>query len=201
MEAHPSAFNAFLELAGTPKNGNAFGMASEENLPLSPDVPHNSPALSPRTLAFLILRLWLGAVAIASGLAKFAQSQKVFTEDLESGEMTSAILRTYSPEHYVGAPVREFEQLLGDPLLPTWVLQAFYYALGPALILFGSTLLLGLGTRISLFALGLIFVALTFGLALIDPSGSAGTLGIYILAIAAALALADHNRFCLLRKF
>lgn len=173
-------------------------MASEEN-PSSGDTP--SRRISPRTLAFLVLRLWIGAVAVASGLAKFAQSQKVFEENPETGEMSASTLRSYSTEYYVGAPAREFDQLLGDPLLPDWVLNTFYYALGPSLIFFGITLLLGLGTRISLFALGLIFIVLTFGLALIDTSGSAGILGIYILAIAAALALADDNRFCLLQKF
>lgn len=175
--------------------------STRENLPQNIDSAPRSRSLSPKTLAFLILRLWLGFAAVAAGLAKFSQSQKIFTENIETGETVAEVVRSYALQNYIGAPAREFSQLLGDPLLPNWALHAFYYALGPALIFFGVTLLLGIGTRVSLFALGLIFVALTFGLSLIDPSGSAGTLGIYVLAVAAALALSDSNRFCLTKRF
>lgn len=166
-----------------------------------PAAETRTPALSPRTLAFLLLRFWIGFSATASGLAKFVRAEKIFEENPETGEVTARLSRTYSLDAYNGVPAREFEQLLGDALFPELLLQAFYYAVGPALILFGMSLIFGLATRVSLCALGLIFIALTFGLALIDPSGSAGTLGIYVLAIAAALLLADSNRFCLSRKF
>ena len=154
-----------------------------------------------RTSAFLLLRFWIGGTALASGLAKFSQAEKVFEENPETGEMSATLVRNYAWEFYNGVPAREFERLLGDALLPEWLLRAFYYALGPALIVCGIALLIGVATRISLFALGLIFVALSFGLSLIDTSGSAGTLGIYTIAIVGALLLADNNRFCLSRKF
>lgn len=192
----------FYCLRETAKTGTLSGMAStRENPPRNDDSVPCSRALSPQTLAFLILRLWIGAAAVAAGLAKFARSEKVFTENFETGETLAEVVRSYSLQNYVGAPAREFSQLLGDPLLPNWALHAFYYALGPSLVFFGATLLLGIATRTSLFALGLIFAALTFGLSLIDPSGSAGTLGIYALAVAAALALSDANRFCLTKRF
>lgn len=197
-------FNMFFSdrifsLAGTAENGNAFSMLSDDN---TASVPAENPACPPaRTLAFLVLRLWIGASALASGLAKFARSEKIFEENPETGEMTASIARNYDFDSYVGVPAREFEKLLGDALLPEWLLHVFYYAIGPALILFGSGVLLGIATRTSLFALGMIFAALTLGLSLIDPSGSAGTLGIYTLAIAGALLLSDANRFCIWRKF
>ena len=162
---------------------------------------HQCPCSGTRTLAFLILRFWIACTALASGLAKFSRAEKVFEENPETGEMSSTLVRNYAWEFYNGVPAREFERLLGDALFPEWVLQAFYYALGPALILCGLALLLGIATRMSLVVLGLIFVALSFGLSLIDTSGSAGTLGIYVIAIAGALLLADNNRFCLSRKF
>ena len=154
-----------------------------------------------RTLAFLILRFWIGCAALASGLAKFSHTEKVFEENPETGEMSATLVRNYALEFYNGVPTREFERLLGDALFPEWILHAFYYALGPALIACGLALLIGVATRISLFVLGLIFAALGFGLSLIDTTGSAGTLGIYVIAIAGALLLADNNRFCLSRKF
>lgn len=175
--------------------------STRENLPKNINSAPRSRSLSTKTLAFLVLRLWLGFAAVGSGLAKFSQSQKVFTENVETGETVAEIARSYALQNYIGAPAREFAQLLGDPFLPDWMLHSFYYTLGPALIFFGATLLIGLGTRISLFALGLIFVALTFGLSLIDPSGSAGALGIYVLAITVALTLSDDNRFCLTKRF
>lgn len=174
-------------------------MDSNENT--SSDSAEKTPNSSAKTLAFLVLRAWIGSAALASGLAKFSHSEKVFEENSETGEMTAHIVRSYSLDSYNGIPAKEFERLLGDALFPEWLLHAFYYAIGPVLIFLGATLLLGLATRTSLFVLGLIFAALTFGLSLIDPSGSAGILGIYVLAIAGALALADANRFCISRKF
>lgn len=171
-------------------NDNSASVPAEKKSPFSS-----------RALAFLVLRFWLGSAALASGLAKFSRAEKIFEENPETGEMTATLVRNYGFDNYIGVPAREFEKLLGDALFPEWLLQAFYYAIGPALIFFGATLLLGIATRISLVALGLIFVALTFGLSLIEPSEAAGTLGIYALAIAGALLLADDNRFCLSKKF
>ncbi len=59
-----------------------------------------------------------------------------------------------------------------EPLLPHFALNLFDHLLGPAFILTGIMLLVGLGTRTSLFVQGLIYIALTVGLILIDkPDG------------------------------
>lgn len=154
-----------------------------------------------RTAAFLVLRFWLASCALASGASKFAVTSRRICENPETGETVVELVREYAPGNYVGVPAREFERLLGDPLLPDWTLQAFQYALGPTLILAGAALFVGAGTRIALCVLGAVFVALSFGLSLTDPSGSAGTLGVYVLAIAAALRLSDSNRFCVSAKY
>lgn len=167
----------------------------------TPSPAQGFPTAFSRTLAFLILRFWLGGAALASGLNKFGQSEKIFEENPETGEMTASVIRNYAFDFYKGVPAKEFERLLGDALLPECVLQVFYYALGPALILSGACLLIGCMTRSALFVIGLIFAALTFGLSLIDSSGSAGTLGIYTLAVVAALLLSDNNRLCISKKF
>jgi thiosulfate dehydrogenase [quinone] large subunit len=73
--------------------------------------------------------------------------------------------------------------------------------LGPALIVTGVLLLLGLGTRVSLCLQGLIYIALTAGLILIKQDDGVAWLGIHIALIAFALTLARHNRFALLKKW
>jgi thiosulfate dehydrogenase [quinone] large subunit len=68
-------------------------------------------------------------------------------------------------------------------------------------ILSGVMLLIGLGTRLSLFVQGLIYVALTVGLILIHQEDGVAWLGIHIALVAFALTLAKHNKFALLKKW
>ena len=71
---------------------------------------------------------------------------------------------------------------------------------GISLILLGVTLLVGVGTRISLFLQGLLYVGLTVGVILIHEDGGIAWLGIHVALIALALMLARHNRYCLLKN-
>ena len=73
--------------------------------------------------------------------------------------------------------------------------------LGPALLATGLMLLLGLGTRISLFVQGLIYIALTVGLILIHQDDGISWLGIHVALVALALMLAKHNKLTLLKKW
>jgi len=73
--------------------------------------------------------------------------------------------------------------------------------LGPAFILTGIMLLIGLGTRLSLLAQALIYIALTVGLVLIDQADGVAYLGIHIGLIAGALIIAQHNKFVVLKKW
>jgi thiosulfate dehydrogenase [quinone] large subunit len=58
-----------------------------------------------------------------------------------------------------------------------------------------------LGTRISLFVQGLIYIALTFGLILIKQDDGISWLGIHVALVAFALILAKNNKFTLLKKW
>ena len=156
--------------------------------------------ISEKSLACVLMRLWIGGHALAAGLDKFAAPRKIVSEDVETGEMSVRVVREYAFSNYIGVPEKDFAVFLGDPFLPDWILHAFYYAIGPALILFGAMAILGIATRTTLFALGLIFVALECGLTILSPA-SAGTLGIQLAIIAAAIVLAPHNRFCITKKF
>jgi thiosulfate dehydrogenase [quinone] large subunit len=62
-------------------------------------------------------------------------------------------------------------------------------------------LLIGLGTRLSLVAQGLLFIALTVGLVLINQDDGVAWLGIHIGLVAAAFLLVQHNRFAVLKKW
>jgi thiosulfate dehydrogenase [quinone] large subunit len=62
-------------------------------------------------------------------------------------------------------------------------------------------LLLGLGTRLSLFVQGLIYIALTAGLILIRQDDGISWLGIHIALVAMALMLAKYNKLAILKKW
>ena len=65
----------------------------------------------------------------------------------------------------------------------------------------GIMLIIGLGTRVSLLVQGLLFIALTVGLVLIDSNDGVAFLGIHIGLVAAAFLLVQHNRFAVLKKW
>ena len=59
----------------------------------------------------------------------------------------------------------------------------------------------GLGTRISLFAQGLLYIGLTAGLIMIKADDGVAWLAIHIALIAMALVLAKHNKLCILKHW
>lgn len=165
----------------------------------------------PDTLALvfsaLLARLWLAVRAIQTGIEKYAGS-KASTEIAEiDGSPNSYGLtkegsdKFYSTDAYHGVPEALMEKFQEEPLMTGWALNLYDKVLGPALILLGLTILLGVASRISLFALGLLYTSLTFGLILIKQDAGVAWLGTHILIIIAALALHQHNRFCILKKW
>ena len=68
-------------------------------------------------------------------------------------------------------------------------------------MILGLTLFLGIATRFSLFLMGLVYTSLTFGLILIKQDAGIAWLGVHIVMIVIALALAKHNRFAILKKW
>ena len=161
------------------------------------------------TLAFLVLRLWLAVRAILAGVEKYGAYQTVQkplidpTTGMEdpSGAMIDVKIKYYSLTNYSGVPASLKDKFANEPLLPHSALSAFDHLLGPALVVTGVMLLLGLGTRLSLFVQGLIYIALTVGLILIRQDDGISWLGIHVGLIALALMLAKHNKFALLKKW
>jgi thiosulfate dehydrogenase [quinone] large subunit len=98
-------------------------------------------------------------------------------------------------------PAGLYDKLADEPLIPLWSLHIYDLVLGPALIILGLTLLLGIGTRISLFAMGLLYTSLTFGLILLKQDAGVAWLGVHMVIIMLALMLSKHNRFTILRNW
>ncbi|MGZ0654926.1 hypothetical protein ACWPKO_15085 [Coraliomargarita sp. W4R53] len=159
------------------------------------------------TLGMLTLRIWLGLRAIQTGVEKFAGTTTHDNEVLIDGAPNAygltetATGKVYALSNYHGVPVPLYDKFASEPLIPTWGLNLYDTVLGPALILLGITVLFGIATRISLFAMGLLYTSLTFGLILIKQDAGIAWLGIHIIMIVLALALTKHNRFAILKKW
>jgi len=141
------------------------------------------------TLAFLVLRGWLAVRAILTGM-----------ED-PSGAMVDVKVKVYALTNYSGIPPVFKDKFANEPLMPHSLLVPFEHLLGPALIATGIMLLLGIGTRLSLFIQGLIYIMLTIGFILIRQDDGISWLGIHVALVALALVLAKHNKLALLKKW
>jgi thiosulfate dehydrogenase [quinone] large subunit len=161
------------------------------------------------TFAFWALRLWLGVRALFVGIQKYAAYKSVAIPLIDpatgqpdaSGVMVNVSVKSYALANYAGIPVGLRDKFAHDPLFPKLALTLFDRALGPVFILTGLMLIVGLGTRLSLLVQGLLFIALTVGLVLIDSNDGVAYLGIHIGLVAAAFLLVQHNRFAVLKKW
>lgn len=161
------------------------------------------------TLAFLVLRGWLAVRALLTGIEKFGKYESVAKPVIDpatgqpdaSGVMMNVNVKHYAFANYSGVPSALKDKFNYEPLLPKFALNAFDHLLGPAFILTGIMLLIGLGTRISLFVQGLIYIALTVGLILIHQDDGISWLGIHVALVAFALMLARHNKLAILKKW
>ncbi len=159
------------------------------------------------TFGFLSLRLWLAVRAIVTGIEKFAGSASSdVAVEIDGavnayGLTASESAKVYGLDHYHGVPAALYDKLAAEPFIPETMLEMYDVVLGPALLLLGITLLLGICTRISLFLMGLLYISLTVGLILLGQDGGIAWLGIHVLMIAVALFNAQHNRIQILRKF
>lgn len=159
------------------------------------------------TLGMLTLRIWLGMRAIQTGIEKYAGSKDNSSlVDIDGvpnsyGLTKDGADKFYSLSEYQGVPSALEDQFKQEPFIPEFFLNIYDSILGPALIIIGFTVLLGIAQRISLFAMGLIYTSLTYGLILINQSSGVAWLGTHIILVVMALALAKHNRFAILKKW
>ena len=161
------------------------------------------------SLAFLLLRGWLGMRALVTGLEKFGAYKTVQQQLLDpatgqpdaSGALVELKVKYYAMANYSGIPAGLKGKFANEALLPHFALTAFNALLGPALLATGLMLLLGLGTRLSLVLQGVIYILLTVGLILIHQDDGSSWLGVHLALITLALMLAKHNKLALLKKW
>jgi len=162
--------------------------------------PPATPAME-KILSMLLLRLWLGLRSLVTGMEKFAgnrSSEEAVVIDgrpNEYGLTETATDKVYGISHYHGIPEPLLEKLKEEPLIPNFLLVMFDIALGPLLILAGLMLLLGVATRITLFAMGLIYTVLTAGLIFLAQDAGVAWLAVHIALIVLALNHTRYNRF------
>jgi thiosulfate dehydrogenase [quinone] large subunit len=132
------------------------------------------------TGAFLLLRLWLGLRTLLAGVEKF-----------ESGG-------TYSFENYYKNMGRMAQGITSASFMPLWMTKNFAHTLGYALVVLGLCVLLGVKSRLSLFATGLLYVGLSFGLMAVQEGEGVAWLGMHMIMIAGALMLVRYERFAIL---
>ena len=113
-----------------------------------------------------------------------------------SGVMVNVNVKSYALANYAGIPVALRDKFAHEPLFPKFALTLFDNMLGPAFILTGIMLLIGLGTRLSLLVQGLLFIALTVGLVLIDQNDGVAYLGIHIGLVAGAFLARPTQQIC-----
>ena len=167
------------------------------------------------TYGALLLRLWLAVRAIQTGIEKFAgttmsdQVVKIDGAPNPQGLTASDSIKEYALSHYHGVPGALLKKFEAEPLMRSYTfmghtldpLKIYDVVLGPTLLVLGIMLLLGIATRTSLFLQGLLYISLTWGLILIKQDDGVSWLGVHMVLIVMALALADHNRFAILKKW
>lgn len=159
------------------------------------------------TLGILLIRLWLGLRALQTGIEKFAgvktTDSPVTIDGVPNtyGLTESTGEKAYALSNYHGVPKALYDKFAGEPLIPGFFLNIYDIVLGPALLILGITLLLGIATRVSLFAMGLLYTSLTFGLILLKQDAGIAWLGVHIILIVIGLVLANHNKLAIFKKW
>jgi thiosulfate dehydrogenase [quinone] large subunit len=173
---------------------------------MSTSTPTTVFGITGPSLAFLTLRLWLGSRALISGLEKYSAKITVQEPLLDaagqpdmSGALVDVEKKVYGLKYYHALPDTLQTKFAAEPLLPGFLCTPFYALLGPALLVLGVLLLIGAANRLTLFAMGVLYVALTLGLMLIGQDAGVSWLAIHLGLVAFALTLVDHNRFAVTR--
>ena len=163
------------------------------------------------TMAFWLLRFWLAARAIGTGLTKYigkengeianpeyeAKIKEAMADGLSRSEAAelvtdvpekiSGTIDVISISTYHGLPEKgpmTIETFSASPLMPSFMGGPYSAVLGYALIALGRTVLLGICTRVSLFLMGLLYISLTWGFIILEPNmGPSAAAGIAYLGV------------------
>ena len=170
------------------------------------------------TRSFWLLRFWLAARAIGTGLTKFigkvegeipnpefeAKIKETMADGLSRSEAMeivtdvpekiSGTMDVISFSSYHGLPAKgpmTIETFSASPLMPSFMVEPYAAVLGYALVALGITVLLGICTRVSLFLMGLLYISLTWGFIILEPNmGPSAAAGIAYLGVHMILIVA-----------
>src|SRR5271165_5012010 len=100
------------------------------------------------SLAFLVLRAWLGLRALLAGIEKYSSYRTIQKPLLDpttgmedpSGAMVDVKIKYYALTNYSGIPAPLKDKFVNEPLLPGFALHQFDALLGPALVITGAML-------------------------------------------------------------
>ncbi len=132
------------------------------------------------TLAYWVLRLWIGLRLVLAGLDKFKGSDG------------------YTMANYTDKMGKIAGMITQNTFLPDWATKSWAMPLPFLLIAVGALILIGFLNRLALLGAGLLFVGLSFGLMLL-PDEDVFMLGIHVGLVAGALALVRHNKIYITR--
>jgi len=152
------------------------------------------------TCAIIMLRIWLGLRCLQAGIEKYAGTIYISKPTIvdgvpdPNGTETVIELKKYALDNYSGVPSALSDKFKTEPFISEFFLGLYDQWIGPMLIVVGLCVLIGLATRLSLLAMGLIYTSLTYGLILLNQASGIAWLGTHIILIALALLLASYNR-------
>jgi len=131
--------------------------------------------------AHLILRLWVGFRLLFAGFDKMREKGG-------SGFGLDFVAKSMAPIH---------DNMVQYSILPKWSIDIFAQVLPFALLIIGAWVVIGLLTRLSLTAAGLLFVGLATGLMALPDDDQAVQRGIEVAITAFALITSSANTFSL----
>ncbi len=153
------------------------------------------------TFAVILMRIWLGIRSFQAGFEKFADKFEVILPAEIEGEVDANGMtivmdqKFYALENYQGVPTGLSDSLKTEPLIYEFMLTSYNYLLGPMLLIFGISVLLGFATRIALLGMGLLYTSLTFGLILLNQSAGIAWLAVHVIMVALTLLYIRNNKF------
>jgi thiosulfate dehydrogenase [quinone] large subunit len=133
-------------------------------------------SLSPSSLAFLLIRSWLGMRLFFSGVMKCVSPTGEFS--LANGLAT----------HLWIVP------MFDKSILPRWIVVPYAHSLMWFEFALGLALLLGIKPRTSLFLSALVFLTLAFGQLMLANYDKVDAIGLYVVVCAFGLLLSPHSR-------
>lgn len=183
-------------------------MADSTSTPSPASTEACCPALN-LTFAFWLLRLFMGARLILSGLEKLGFFVAKGTASLSDALQAKAWFGPSGLGSKVEIDGKEalLNQGFGDgkmwPIakamldftnMKPWAMKPFMIGLPYAMLLAGVLILLGLFNRLGWFLAGMIWFSLAFGQMLLPDEDTVVQLGLYLFICALALCLINHNR-------